>query len=90
MGEPRPPAARPESLPINALKVDKLAGRDMADDSLAVVIEGRREDWPGGPRLLMPCPPSREPNARTWWFGAEFDPAGEQVDAHITWMTPER
>ena len=56
----------------------------MADDSLAVVIEGRRDDWPGGPRLLMPCPPSRDPNARTWWFGAELDPAGEQVWFRVT------
>ena len=56
----------------------------MADDSLAVVIEGRRGDWPGGPRLLMPCPPSREPNRRTWWFGAELDPAGEQVWFRVT------
>ena len=57
---------------------------DMADDSLAVVIEGRRDDWPGGARLLMPCPPNRERNGRTWWFGAELDPDGSQVWFRIT------
>ena len=56
----------------------------MADDSLAVVIEGRRDDWPGGLRLLMPCPPSREPNGRTYWFGAELDPAGSQLWFRVT------
>ena len=56
----------------------------MADDSLAVVIEGRREDWPGGPRFLMPCPPSREPNRRTYWFGAELDPDGSQLWFRVT------
>ena len=56
----------------------------MADDSLAVVIEGRRDDWPGGARLLMPCPPSREPNGRTYWFGAELDPDGRQLWFRIT------
>ena len=44
---------------------------------LAVVIEGTREDWPGGPRTLMPRYPTREPNG-TFWFGAEL-PAGDQV-----------
>ena len=51
----------------------------MADDSLAIVIEGRREDWLGGARTLTPREPSREPNG-TLWFGAELDdPAGDQV-----------
>ena len=44
---------------------------------LAVVIEGRREDWPGRARTLMPRYPTREPNG-TFWFGAEL-PAGDQV-----------
>ena len=56
----------------------------MGDDSLAVVIEGRREDWPGGARILMPCLASREPNGRTYWFGAELDPDGSQLWFRIT------
>ena len=27
----------------------------------------------------MPCPPSREPNGRTYWFGAELKPDGSQL-----------
>ena len=51
----------------------------MTDRELAIVIEGWRGDWPGGPRILMARPPSREPNGRTCWFGAELDPNGDQV-----------
>ena len=47
----------------------------MAYDELAIVIEGRREDWPGGARTLTPRDPTREPNG-TFWFGAELDPDG--------------
>ena len=47
----------------------------MADGELAIVIEGRREDWPGGARTLTPRDPTREPNG-TFWFGAELDPDG--------------
>ena len=43
----------------------------------AIVIAGWRGDWPGGPRILMPREPTREPNG-TLWFGAEL-PAGDQV-----------
>ena len=51
----------------------------MADRELAIIIEGWHGDWPGGPRILMARPPSREPNGRTCWFGAELDPDGDQV-----------
>ncbi len=34
----------------------------MADDELAIIIEGRREDWPGGARTLTPWKPCREPS----------------------------
>ena len=47
----------------------------MAAGKLAIVIAGRRGDWPGGPQTLTPREPTREPNG-TLWFGAEFDPAG--------------
>ena len=50
----------------------------MADSELAIVIAGRREDWPGGPRTLTPRAPTREPNG-TLWFGAELDPTAAQV-----------
>ena len=50
----------------------------MADCELAIVIAGRRGDWPGGPRILTPREPTREPNG-TLWFGAELDPGGGQV-----------
>ena len=49
------------------------------DRRLAIVIAGRREDWPGGARTLTPHPPSREPNGRTCWFGAELDPDGDRA-----------
>lgn len=49
------------------------------DDRLAIIIEGRREDWPGGPRTLTPRDSGREPNGRNLWFGAELDPDGNQV-----------
>ena len=51
----------------------------MADGDLAIIIKGWRGDWPGGPRILMARPPSREPNGRTCWFGAELDSDGDQV-----------
>ena len=50
----------------------------MADDGLAIIIEGRRGDWPGGTRTLTPRAPGREPNG-TFWFGAELNPDGDQV-----------
>ena len=56
----------------------------MAAGELAIVIEGRREDWPGGPRVLMARPPSREPNGRTCWFGAELDPDGDQISVRCS------
>lgn len=37
----------------------------------AIVIEGTREDWPGGARTLRPLRPEREPNRATFWFGAQ-------------------
>ena len=33
----------------------------MTGGELAIVIAGRREDWPRGPRILAARPPSREP-----------------------------
>ena len=53
-----------------------LACRDMADAARVIVIEGTREDWPGGPRTLTPLDPDLEPNRRTYWFGAALAPAG--------------
>ena len=50
----------------------------------AIVIEGTREDWPGGPRTLTPLDPGREPDRPTFWFGAEITPDGNQVWFRIT------
>ena len=50
----------------------------------AIVIEGTREDWPGGPRTLTPLDPHQEPNRQTSWFGAELAPDGNQVWFRIT------
>ena len=54
------------------------------DDGLAIIIEGKREDWPGGPRTLTPRASGREPNGRTLWYGAELNPDGRQVWFRIT------
>ena len=51
----------------------------MTGDGPQIIIEGRREDWPGGARTLTPRAPGREPNQRTCWFGAELAPGGAQV-----------
>ena len=50
----------------------------------AIVIEGTREDWPGGPRTLTPLDPGLEPDRPTFWFGAELTPDGNQVWFRIT------
>ena len=51
----------------------------MADHEFAIVIAGRRGDWPGGPRTLTPREPTREPNGTFWFGGPSLDPAGGQV-----------
>lgn len=55
------------------------------DDGLMIVIEGRRENWPGGARTLTPRTAGREPNGRIPWFGAELD-TGNQV---WFWIAPQ-
>ena len=50
----------------------------------AIVIEGTREDWPGGPRTLTALDPNREPNRLTFWFGAELTPDDNEVWFRIT------
>ena len=55
-----------------------------------IVIAGTREDWPGGAQTLTPRDPTREPNGRILWFGAELDPAGSQVWFRITAETVGR
>ena len=50
----------------------------------AIVIDGTREDWPGGPRTLTPLDPDREPNRQTFWFGAELATAGNQAWFRVT------
>ena len=55
---------------------DRVQGMTGSDP--AIVIAGRREDWPGGAKTLTPLDASREPNG-TFWFGAELDPDVRQV-----------
>lgn len=55
----------------------------MADGEPAIVIAGRREDWPGGAKNLTPRQATREPNG-TFWFGADLDPDGSQVWFRVT------
>ena len=50
----------------------------------AIVIEGTREDWPGGPRTLPPLDPDQVPSRQTTWFGALVDPDGREVWFRIT------
>ena len=61
---------------------------------MAIVIAGTREDWPRGARTLTPHDPTREPNGRTLWFGAELDPDGSQVwfriDEYAIGRMPEK
>ena len=45
-------------------------------DGPKIVIAGKRENWPGGPRTLTLRDRTREPNGRSLWFGAELDPDG--------------
>ena len=45
----------------------------MTGGELAIVIEGRREDWPRGARTLTPRDPTLEPNG-TFWFGGRARP----------------
>ena len=61
----------------------------MPDGALVIVIDGTREDWPGGPRTLTPLDPDLEPNRRTCWFGAALAPAGPQVLACPMFYTSE-
>ena len=55
----------------------------------AIVIEGTREDWPGGPRTLTPLDPEQdEPNRQTYWFGAELAPDDKEVWFHLAYRPP--
>ena len=41
-----------------------------------IVIEGTREDWPGGPRTLTRLDPAGRPRPTTFRFGALVEPDG--------------
>ena len=64
-------------------------GKHMVDDGPAIVIEGKREDWPGGTRILKPLPPEPQ-KPRACWFGAALDPDGNEVWFRITWEAIRR
>lgn len=59
------------------------SGKHMTDDGRAIVIEGKREDWPGGIRILTALPPEPQ-KPRACWFGAALDPDGNEVWFRIT------
>lgn len=44
---------------------------DPADIQPAILIEGMRQDWPGGARILTPQPADREPDRQAFWFSAQ-------------------
>lgn len=37
----------------------------------AIIIDGTRDDWPGGARVLVPLAAEREPDRLAFWFGAQ-------------------
>ena len=78
-GRPPAPARRRRSARPDLLEVNDLGRNMWTDDGLAIIIEGKCEDWPGGPRTLTPRASGREPNGRTLWYGAELNPDGRQV-----------
>ena len=61
-------------------------------DGLAIIIEGRREDWPGGTQILTPLPPRprEKPFRGAHWFGTRLDPGGNEVWFRITWEAIHR
>ena len=73
-----------DRLVLTCSEVNDLGRNMWTDDGLAIIIEGKREDWPGGPRTLTPRASGREPNGRTLWYGAELNPDGRQVWFRIT------
>ena len=44
---------------------------DPANVQPAIIIEGTRDDWPGGARVLTPLVGNREPDRLAFWFGAQ-------------------
>ena len=50
----------------------------------AIVIEGTREDWPGGSRILTPFDPQQEPDTLVTWFGAVLTPDDNEASFRIT------
>ena len=51
----------------------------MPRDGSVIVIEGSREDWPGGARTLTPRDPFLEHDGPIVWFGADLAPDGSQL-----------
>ena len=52
----------------------------------AIVIEGPREDWPGGPQTFRsrPAPTPRVPDPDAFWFSAQLIPGDILVEFRIT------
>lgn len=62
----------------------------MANGEPDIIIEGTRDDWPGGRRTLTPLHPHAEPGRDAFWFGARLDPGGHEVSFRVTWETLRR
>ncbi len=50
----------------------------------AIVIEGPREDWPGGPQIFRSRPARREPDHDAFWFRAQLCPGDNLLEFRIT------
>ena len=56
----------------------------------AIVIEGTREDWPGGPQTFRSLPARREPDDDAFWFSAQLIPGDNLVEFRITYEDLQR
>ena len=56
----------------------------------AIVIEGTREDWPGGPQTFGDLPARREPDDDAFWFSSELCPGDNLVEFRITYENIQR
>ena len=56
----------------------------------AIVIEGTREDWPGGPQTFRSRPARTEPDHDAFWFSAQLIPGDNLVEFRITYEDLQR
>ena len=56
----------------------------------AIVIEGTREYWPGGPQNFRSLPARREPDDDAFWVQFELCPGDNLVEFRITYENIQR